>query len=207
MKRNAAASRPARARSGRPRSAEAHAAILDAAIALTREVGYDALSIEGIAVRACVGKATVYRRWRSREALVAEAVGKLIARIPPPNTGTTAGDLNRLMRSTLALYADSATGPLLSGLVAAMARSRMIAAAVRSGPVAAWRDAARHVLQRAVARGDLRRDLDLEIAIDMLAGPLFYRYLLTGAPVDRPLANKIVQAVTRAFRAPRPRAQ
>lgn len=206
MKRNSAGAPAPRVPLGRPRSSAAHAAILESAIALTREVGYDAASIEEIAARAGVGKATIYRRWRSKEELVAEAVRALITRIPLPDTGTTAGDLNRLMRSSLSMYADPATGPLLSGLVAAMARSRTIADAVRSGMVAAWRDVARQILRRAVARGDLRRGLDLDLAIDLLAGPLFYRFLLTGAPVDRQLANNVVRIVIRAFAPAQPRA-
>ena len=67
---------------GRPRSEKAHAAILDAAIALTREVGFDALAMEAVAARAGVGKATVYRRWKTKEALLAEAVHRLVQGAP-----------------------------------------------------------------------------------------------------------------------------
>src|SRR6476469_1608721 len=112
---------------GRPRSDAAHDAILTAAIALVREVGYDAVTMDGIAARAGVGKATVYRRWASKEALVVEALGGILRAIPVPDTGTTRGDLLALLRVALAMYGDPATGMLLSGLVAAMARSAPIA--------------------------------------------------------------------------------
>jgi AcrR family transcriptional regulator len=187
---------------GRPRSEEAHGAILDAAIALVREVGYDAVAMEAIAARAGVGKATVYRRWPGKETLIAEALERLMrAALPVPDTGTVAGDLAVLMRVVLGMYHDPATGPLLSGLVAAMARSERIAGAVRGGFIAAWHDAARQVLRAGVARGELRPDLDARLAVDLLAGPLFYRFLIGGELPDEPLARDVVAAVLRAFAA------
>lgn len=184
---------------GRPRSEEAHGAILGAAIELIREVGYDAVTMDGIAARAGVGKATVYRRWKQKETLVAEAIGRIVSAIPVPDTGSTEGDLMALMRSTLAMYNDPSTGPLLSGLVAAMARNARIAHAVRSGFVATWIDIGRLLLRRGVARGDLRADLDPELALELLAGPLLHRYMITGGPVDEPLARGVVRAVLRAL--------
>ena len=184
---------------GRPRSAEAHQAILTAAIALVREVGYDAVAMDAIAARAGVGKATVYRRWSTKEELVAEAIGGIVRAIPVPDTGTTAGDVLALMRIALGMYADAATGALLSGLVAAMARSAPIAAAVRDGFVASWRDAVRRVLERGVARGDLRARLDAELALDLLFGPLFHRYLLTGQRLDERLARGVVDVALRGL--------
>ena len=148
---------------GRPRSEEAHDAILTAAVALIREVGYDAVTMEGIAARAGVGKATVYRRWKSREALVVEAVGQIVAAAPDPDTGRVEEDLMRLMHSTLAMYADPASAALLSGLVAAMARSEPIAHAVRTGFVGMRLAAMRRALERGIARGELRAETDVEL--------------------------------------------
>lgn len=195
-----------RAGPGRPRSEEAHTAILDASIALIREVGYDAVTMDGIAARAGVGKATVYRRWKSREALVVEAIGRIVAAVPDPDTGSTRGDLLVLMRATLRMYADPATAALLSGLVAAMARSEPIAAAVRTGFAGMRRAALRRALERGIARGDLRADVDRELALDLLSGPMLYRYLISGEPVDESLAAGATDAVLRAF-APEPDAR
>jgi AcrR family transcriptional regulator len=186
-------------RPGRPRSEEAHGAILSAAIALTREVGYDALAMDAIAARAGVGKATVYRRWASKEALMAEAVEQLVRAFPLPDTGTTEGDLLAMMRGSVGMYRDPATKGLLSGLVAAMARSERIAQAVRTGFIAARRDALRRVLARGVARGDLRKGLDFELALDLLSGPLLFRALITGGPIDERLARGVVEAVLRGL--------
>jgi AcrR family transcriptional regulator len=194
MERTRLANRP-----GRPRSEEAHQAIITAAVALVREVGYDAVTMDGVAARAGVGKATVYRRWATKEELVAEAIGGIVRAFSVPDTGTTRGDLLALMRRALAMYADPATGALLSGLVAAMARSAPIAAAVRDGFLATWGDAVWQVLARGVARGDVRRSLDAELALDLLFGPLFHRYLLTGTPLDERLARGVVDVALRGL--------
>ena len=189
-------------RRGRPRSEEAHSAILEAALTLTRELGYDAVTIEAIAARAGVGKATVYRRWPSKELVIAEGVTRIVRTVAPPDTGTVEGDVLVLMRVTTAMYRDAATGLLLSGLVAAMARSRRVADAVRSGFVAVWRDATRTVLRRATVRGELRANLDIELALDLLSGPLFYRYLMLGRPIDERFTKAVVVAVLRGLAAP-----
>jgi AcrR family transcriptional regulator len=189
-------------RPGRPRSEEAHSAILSAAIALTREVGYDALAMDAIAARAGVGKATVYRRWASKETLVAEALEQLMRSIPIPDSGSTEGDLRVMMRDSVAMYRDPATKGLLSGLVAAMARSERIAQAVRSGFLAARRAAFRQVLERGVARGELQEGLDFELALDLLSGPLVFRMLFTGGRIDERLTRDVVEVVLRGL-APR----
>jgi AcrR family transcriptional regulator len=166
------------------------------------EVGYDAVTMDGIAARAGVGKAALYRRWTSKEALVVEALGQLVATMSVPDTGTLADDVRLVMRTHLGMYADPATGLLLSGIVAAMARSRAIARAVRSGFVATRHDALRAALARGVARGELRDDVDLDLVIEMLNAPLFYRYLLSGGPVDERLVAEVTASVLRAFAPP-----
>ncbi len=177
---------------GRPRSATAHDAILTAAIALVREVGYDNVTMDAIALRAGVGKATVYRRWTGKETLVAEGIERIIAALPTPDTGTIEGDLRGVMRSELALYADPATRGLLHGLVAAIGRSDLIARAVREGFVATRRASIRRVLERGIARGELRADADVELAMDVLAGPLFLREMFTGGPVNERVGRTLI---------------
>lgn len=184
---------------GRPRDPEATAAIHDAAIALCREVGYDAVTIEAIASRAGVGKATVYRWWPSKELVVADALRDLIQRIPVPDTGSTEGDLAALLGITVRLYQDEATLPLLSGLVAAMHRSRPIADAVLAGFGAAWPDVARVVVLRGLARGDLEGDP--EILLDLLAGPLFLSAIWYGRPLDDAYARSILRHLLRGITA------
>ena len=184
---------------GRPRSAEAHSAILDAAIALTREVGFDALAMDAIAVRAGVGKATVYRRWKTKEALIADALDRLVRASAAPDTGSFEDDLLTVMRGNLRMYQDPATAALLSGLVAAMARSPQVAAAVRNGFVAARRNVMRQVVARGLAAGALAPGTDIELVLDMLSGPLVYRTLISGVRVDARLVDVVVRAVLRGF--------
>ena len=188
-----------RGRVGRPRSAEAHDAILRAAIVVIREVGYDAAAMDAIAARAGVGKATVYRRWSTKEALVADAIERIMVTRPVPDTGTTRGDLRAVVRDTMLMYRDPQTTPLFSALIAAMARSPQIARAARTGFIAARRETMRRVVERGMARGDLRTATDMELALDMLSGPLAVRSLITGGPVDERLVKAIVDVVMRGF--------
>ena len=179
-----------------------------AAIAEIRAVGYDALAMEAIAARAAVGKATVYRWWSSKELLVIEAIGRIVRAIPAPDTGSVQEDVFALMRSTVGMYRDPATTGLLSGLVAAMARSEGVARAMRSDFVDVWREAMREVMRRAVARGELPAGLDLEATIHMMAGPLFYRFLMIGKPIDDRFARTVVRNVLNGLalgRGPAPR--
>lgn len=180
---------------GRPRSETARTAILGAAVALVRESGYDALAIEAVAARAGVGKTTVYRWWPTKELLVAEAIERIVLSIPIPDTGRVEDDVLALMRATTTMYADPGTVTLLPALVAAVARSARVAQAVRSGMVAGWHTAMSTVLRRAVARGELRADTDVQLVTELLAGPLFYRYLWLGTPIREPYVRAVVAAV------------
>ena len=182
-------------RVGRPRSQVAHDAILTAAIALIRDVGYDAVTMEGVAARAGVGKATLYRRWSGKEMLVAEAIAQIAGMMPDPETGSLRGDVLAVMRMSAGMYRDPASGALLSGLVAAIARSEPIAAAVRGGFVATRRAALRKVLERWRDGGELRPDLDLEILMDVITGPLFYRFLLRGEAVTDAVVETILDTL------------
>jgi AcrR family transcriptional regulator len=184
---------------GRPRSTAAHEAILGATLALLREVGYDALTIEGIAARAEVGKKTIYRHWSSREELIADAVKRIVNEIRIPDTGSTKSDLLALMRDAVRVYRDPDNARLMPGLIAAMARSERIADIVRSGFLADRRRAIAQVLERAVARGDFRSTFDRELALDVLGGPLFYRLLITGGPIDDRLARNVVDLMLNGF--------
>ena len=177
-------------------------AILGATLALLREVGYDALTIEGVAARAEVGKKTIYRHWSSREALIADAVKRIVNEIRIPDTGSTKGDLLALMRDAVRVYRDPDNARLMPGLVAAMARSEHIADIVRTGFLAERRRAIAQVLDRAVARGDFRATIDRELALDVLGGPLFYRLLITGGPIDERLARGVVDLMLHGFAPP-----
>jgi AcrR family transcriptional regulator len=184
---------------GRPREERADRAILRATLELIAEHGVGDLRMDDIADRARVGKATIYRRYRSKDELVTAAVAALVSEIEVPDTGSTQGDLLGLMRSAVEVYSGSVEAAAMPSLVDAMSRDMELARAVREGFLAGRRAALRVVLARGVERGDLRDDLDFELALDVLGGPLFYRLLVTGGPIDGELARGVVELILRGF--------
>jgi AcrR family transcriptional regulator len=190
---------------GRPREARADRAIRTAALELMAEHGVQALRVDDVARRAGVGKATIYRRYRSKEQLVTEAVGALVDDdIEIPDTGSTRDDLVVLMREAVQLYSGTIAAKLMPSIVDEMSRNGELAAVARDRFLTRRRGALRVVFERAIERGDLRPDLDVDFALDVLAGPLFYRLLITGGPIDEELAQSVVDLIVRGF-APAPR--
>ncbi|MGZ4224597.1 MAG: TetR/AcrR family transcriptional regulator [Solirubrobacteraceae bacterium] len=195
---------------GRPRDERADRAILAATLELMAEHGLNDLRTDDVADRARVGKATIYRRYRSKEELVAAAVATLVSEItipaerPTREEGSTREDLLALMRGAVELYSGSVAADLMPSLVAEMRKSPELARTVREGFLTRRRAALREVLERGVTLGDLRTDLDFELALDVLGGPLFYRLLITGGPIDERLAESVVDLILTGF-APKPK--
>jgi AcrR family transcriptional regulator len=184
---------------GRPRDERADRAILTATLELMAEDGVRDLRMDDVAQRAGVGKATIYRRYRSKEELVTAAVAGLVSDIEIPDTGSTRGDLLALMLDAVEVYNGSVQAAAMPSLVEAMGRDAGLARVVREGFLVGRRAALAAVVQRGVERGELRADVDLELALDVLGGPLFYRLLITGGPIDRRLADGVVELVLRGF--------
>jgi AcrR family transcriptional regulator len=185
---------------GRPRDSRVDRAILEATRELIAERGVHEFRTEDVAVRAGVGKGAIYRRYPSKDALVTAAIGALVdEEIQVPDTGSTRSDLLALMGEAVELYRGSLPGRLMPSLVSAMAQRPELARAVRDGFLAGRRAALMHVLRRGIERGDLRSDLDLEFALDVFGGPLFYRLLITGGPIDERLAEAVAELILRGF--------
>ncbi len=166
------------------------------------ERGAHDLRMEDVADRAGVGKATIYRRHRSKEELITAAVAGLVSEITVPDTGSTRADLLALMRNAVGVYRGSVQAAVMPSLLEAMSRDADLARLVREGFLARRRDALSAVLERGIDRGDLRADLDRELALDVLGGPLFYRLLITGGPIDEQLAEGVVELILRGFASP-----
>ncbi|NUP24049.1 MAG: TetR/AcrR family transcriptional regulator [Streptomyces sp.] len=172
-------------RRGRPRSATAHRAILEATRELLIENGYAALSMEGVAARTGVGKPTVYRRWPSKGALVADAVnhGFLDAApghaVDPPDTGDIENDLRQWLCGYAALAADPRHSPLVLALTAAAAENPQDAEVLYRQLTGPRHTALVERLRRAVDAGQVRADVDLDAVADAVTGALLYQ-LLTG---------------------------
>ena len=184
---------------GRPRDERADEAILSATLELMAESGVHDLRMDDVASRAGVGKATIYRRYRSKDELITAAVAGLVSEITVPDTGQTRADLLALMRGAVKVYRGSVQAAVMPGLVEAMSRDAELARVVREGFLAGRRAALRTVLERGIERRDLRVDLDVDLALDVLGGPLFYRLLITGGPIDERLAEGVVELILRGF--------
>jgi AcrR family transcriptional regulator len=184
---------------GRPRDARADGAILEAALELIAEHGVEALRVDDVAERAGVGKATIYRRYRSKDELVVAAVAALVGEIRIPDTGSTEDDLLALMRDAVEVYGREPAAHAMPAVIGAMNRDSELARATREGFLAGRRSALRTVIERGIDRADLRADLDVELVLDVLGGPLFYRLLVTGGPIDTQLAQGVVDLLMRGF--------
>src|SRR4051812_24626639 len=184
---------------GRPREARADRAIVTATLELMAERGVRDLRMDDVADRAGVGKATIYRRYRSKDALVTDAVATLVSEIEIPDAGSTRADLLALMGQAVALYSGSLAARLMPPLVEEARRNPELARTIRDEFLSGRRAALSAVLKRGVRRGELRRGLDLELALDVLGGAIFYRLLVTGGPIFDRLADGIVELVLRGF--------
>jgi AcrR family transcriptional regulator len=174
-------------------------AILVATLQLMAEHGVRDLRMDDVADRAGVGKATIYRRYRSKDDLVSDAIATLVSEITIPDTGSTRADLTALMMQAVELYSGSLAARLMPAVLEETRRNPELASAVRDQFLTGRRAALSAVLKRGVRRGDLRRGLDLELALDVLGGAIFYRLLVTGGPIDEGLAEGIVDLVLRGF--------
>ena len=181
----------ARASAGRPRSEEAHQAILDATLALLAEVGFSALTVEGVAGRAGVGKATIYRRWPSKLPLVVEAFGGLPS-FEDADTGFPRGAISRrCCAPTSKLFNKTPLAAVLPAL--ASERAHDPALAELFDPVLRQRRSPlTRALERAVARGEVPADLDLDLAADLIVGPIAVRLFFTGRKVTTKMVDPMV---------------
>lgn len=187
-------------RPGRPMEERPRRAALDAVLDLIVERGITGVTTNAVAERAGISKATMYRRWPSKDALVADAIATLVDQeIAIPDTGTLQGDVHELLAEAVSLYSTPRAGALIPELVAGMARDSDLANAVRSGFLATRRDALDRVLQRAATRGELREDIDHELCLDLLGGVIFYRLLITGRALDQRLVDDLTTLILRAI--------
>lgn len=195
----AAGEPPARGR-GRPPSARTEEAILQATVELLGERGIAGLTVEEVASRARVGKASVYRRWPSKGVLAFDAfMASFVERQPLPDTGTLRGDLLAALRGWVRTVRDPVTGRTLRGMVAEVQRDAELAAAWRERFLEPVRARTRQLVTRAVERGELPRQVDTEVVLDLCYGPLYFRLLqTTERPLDARFATMVVDSVMAA---------
>jgi AcrR family transcriptional regulator len=166
---------------GRPRSAEADEAILRAALELLASDGYRALTMEAVRERSGVGKATLYRRYGSKEELVKAAIVHLNSDIPmPDDTGSVVGDFAATAQTILAGAARTGALTLMPRLLSEVVGDPEMHALFSEHLVEPRRRVVRGIVERAKARGELREDVDSDLAVDLMVGPMIYRLIIAG---------------------------
>jgi len=180
---------------GRPRSDAARTAVLEAANSLLEEVGFSKLTMEGIAARAGVGKATLYRWWPSKGAVAVEAFMSAVAqRIAFPHTDSAVADIAAQMARLAEVYRGT-TGRIVCELIALGQADPEILAAFMDGYMLPRRNAAKQVLRRGVEAGQIRGDVDLDLIVDALYAPIFHRMLQRHRPLDDAFVRQIADLV------------
>jgi AcrR family transcriptional regulator len=185
---------------GRPRSGAADQAILDAALAVFAESGLDGLTVEGVAARAGVGKATIYRRYPCKVDLVIAAARALTdAEVPKPDTGSVDGDLRAIVRNLVRLVTTTVAGRAVPQLVAEAERNDEMRQA-HSQFIAGRRAGTMDALRSGIERGELRPDTDVDLVAEMATAPIFFRHLVSGRPLDARFADRVVAAALAPWR-------
>jgi AcrR family transcriptional regulator len=196
------------------RSERSKRAILDATRELLIADGdVGALTVEAVAARSGVAKTTIYRRWRDKWELALDAV--MIDMLPgfadPVDVGDTRKELVTFVDSARKNLSTLPSAPGMQGLASQIATDPELGRVYREQVVEPRREQLRPVIERGIARGDLRPDTDVRLVHEMMVGPLFYRLLFSGGPVDRKLSVRIADAIldgfapTKARRQPRRR--
>ncbi|MBP0455570.1 MULTISPECIES: TetR/AcrR family transcriptional regulator [unclassified Kitasatospora] len=187
------------------RSERSRKAVLTAAAELVAEVGFGKLTIEAIAARAGVGKQTIYRWWPSKGAVVFDAFQAAnedaSGSLALPDTGDLAADLRTVLRPTADQLADPAFDNTGRGLVSECLLDPALLREYRERLMDPLLEATRDRLRTARAAGRIADDADLDLAVELLYGPMYYRWLHGLGPLDHAYADRVVEAVLRALKA------
>ncbi|MDE1163782.1 MAG: TetR/AcrR family transcriptional regulator [Acidobacteriaceae bacterium] len=176
---------------GRPRSQAAHDAVLKAALRLVTKRGFRSVSVNDIAAEAGVGKMTLYRHWPNKAALVMDSLLALIgSETDFPDTGNALERLRQQLDLQAAFFR-SARGNLIRSLVAEAQSDPQLSIAFRERWLDPRREGVRNIMRAAVAEGSLRSDIDVDAAIDLLYGSLYYRLLLGSGTFEEPFLDNV----------------
>jgi AcrR family transcriptional regulator len=188
---------PIEKRRGRPRSSQTEKAILKAASEIViASGGLAEMTIEGVAERAGVGKASIYRRWPSKGALAFDAVvDSILAAQPTPDRGSLESDLAHVAENWVRLSKARRGGRTVAHFIAEVQSDPDLAVAWRERFVDRIRKARRPIIERAIARGEIPAGSDPELIMDLLFGPLYHRYLNMHLPLDESFARSVARMV------------
>jgi AcrR family transcriptional regulator len=182
---------------GRPRSEQAHSAILRSTLKLLGQNGFSELTIESVAARAGVGKATVYRWWPSKAALIADAFASSTTRkLHFPDTGSVRADMSQQMHQVIKIF-NSRRGRIVSAILGGGQSDRDLIAAFRERFLWPRRREAYATLKRGILRGELRKDVDMDLLLDSLYGPIYMRFLIRHDKLTPDFVDSLCELVLR----------
>jgi AcrR family transcriptional regulator len=185
---------------GRPRSEEARKAILQSTVELLKKFGFSDLSIESIAAHAQVGKATVYRWWPNKAALLIDAfVSAVGEELRYPSTGPAATAFRRQMERWIPIF-NSPLGKVIAAVIGAGQSDPEIIEAFRVHWVEPRRREARELIMQSVKAGELRSDIGADTILDLLYGPLYLRLMVRNGPLTLELVDEILAVVLPGLR-------
>jgi AcrR family transcriptional regulator len=183
-------------RGGRPRDPSRDAVIRAAILHLLAEVGYGALTMDAVAAEAGVGKATIYRRWRTKQDLVVDTIAALNeVRLAPADTGSLETDLREVMHTIVGVM-NGPIGAATRALLSTVPHHPALGEAFGDGPVGVWRRVFEQVFVRAEDRGELRPGVAGTVTAEALMAPLTQRWLLTSHPLTEDYADQVLEEIT-----------
>ena len=185
---------------GRPRSKKAREAVLRAAREMLAEGGITAVTMEGLAVRAGVGKPTIYRTWsNSHEVAMAALLEEAPLESEPSIAGAPLVALREQLQRVVLLFS-TALGRSVATMLAAADDDTEISRAFRSHFLQARREEGKKLLLKAIDSNDVRADIDMDVALDMIYGPVFYRLMMGHSPLDTTFADSIIEHAIQGLR-------
>src|SRR5665213_2019778 len=168
-------------------SLQAHESVLKAALDLIANKGIDGTSVDDIARKSGVSKATIYKHWSSKEALCLEAISRLKCEFPSFNSGDPRSDITELLRHLAVSHKPEAFSKIWPRVISYAESNPAFGDAFRARISDGRRAQLDALLQSAVARGELRPIVDADLAMDLLFGPIMYhRFMQAGVPADLP---------------------
>ncbi|WP_239380250.1 TetR/AcrR family transcriptional regulator [Frankia sp. CIT1] len=177
---------------GRPRDDSRDGAIRRATLQLLAEVGYDGVTMDRVATRAKAGKATIYRRWPSKVALVMDAITTITEQsVPIPDTGSFRMDMLAFISSFRDAIGDD-RGRIIAELVSEMPRNSELREALRNGLLAQRKTASDVIVHRGIVRGEISAEVDHTVLMELGPALVLQRVLLSGEVVDAAFMERIV---------------
>ncbi|MBL4933503.1 TetR/AcrR family transcriptional regulator [Clostridium paridis] len=177
---------------GRPRSEKTKSDILNAAYDLLIETGFGTVTVEKIAERAKVSKATIYKWWPNKAAVVMDGfLNATNVELPIPDTGSTLEDM-LIQVDNFVKFLTTRKGNVITEIIAEGQYDSKLADIYREAYFIPRRNISKQILERGILRGEIKKDLDLESSIDLIWGPIFYRLLITGAEIDETFIKRLI---------------